>query len=133
MKTRVKSFLSVLFNHVVEVHGWSGKEAGNMEEDPSDSAACGFASDGLEGISAHALVVSHGAYIRTAMKHIVEDLNCSLPKAVKMSQVFSPCPNTGITRFILTLKPSESGPVLSSVRCVFINRKDHLLNLEDRE
>lgn len=131
VKARVKSFLSVLFKHVVDVNGWPEQEPENVDGDVSD--CCGFASDGLDDVSVHALVVSHGAYIRAAMKHFVEDLKCSLPKAIKMSQVFSPCPNTGITRFILTLKPSESGPVLSSARCVFINRKDHLLNLEAGE
>lgn len=133
VKARVKNFLSVLFNHVVDAHGWSGQEPGTEDGAVSDSAPCGFASDGLEGVLVHALVVSHGAYIRVVMKHLVEDLKCSLPKATKMSQVFSPCPNTGVTRFILTLKPSESGPVLSAVQCVFINRKDHLLNLEAAE
>ncbi|KAG7225599.1 hypothetical protein INR49_005005, partial [Caranx melampygus] len=82
-----------------------------------------------QGLSVHALVVSHGAYIRVAIRHLVEDLKCSLPPGVKTSQLFSPCPNTGISRFILTLSQSECGPVLSAARCVFTNRKDHLENL----
>lgn len=133
VKARVKKFLSVLFNHVLDAHGSSGQGAVTEDGDAPDSAPCGFASDGLEGVSVHALVVSHGAYIRVAIKHIVEDLQCTLPKGIKMSQVFSPCPNTGITRFVLTLQQSESGPELSAVRCVFVNRKDHLRNLEDAE
>lgn len=133
VKARVKAFLSVLLNQVVDAHGWSGQVPGAEAAAVSDSAPCGFASDGLDDVSVHALVVSHGAYLRVAMRHIVEDLKCSLPKTAKMSQVFSPCPNTGISRFILTLKPSESGPVLSAVQCVFVNRKDHLLSLEAAE
>lgn len=91
------------------------------------------ADDGLQGVFVHTLVVSHGAYIRVAIWHLVEDLNCALPAGAKMQQVFSPCPNTGISRFILTLSESESGPVLSAARCVFTNRKDHLENLADGE
>uniref|UniRef100_A0A8C6T909 fructose-2,6-bisphosphate 2-phosphatase n=1 Tax=Neogobius melanostomus TaxID=47308 RepID=A0A8C6T909_9GOBI len=133
VKARVRKFLSVLFNQVVEAHGWSGQEPGTEDGDVSDSAPCGFASDGLEGVSVHALVVSHGAYIRVFMKHVLEDLKCSLPKGATTSHVSSPCPNTGITRFIFTVKPSEPAPVLSDARCVFIYRKDHLVNLEAAE
>lgn len=134
VKTRFKKFLKVLFMHMLDVHGWSRQEmCAEASEDGVVTVPYGFASDGLEGVSVHALVVSHGAYIRVAIKHMVEDLKCSLPKGVKMSQFFSPCPNTGITRIILTLKQSESGPVLSAARCVFTNRKDHLQNLEAAE
>ncbi|XP_020782300.1 fructose-2,6-bisphosphatase TIGAR B isoform X2 [Boleophthalmus pectinirostris] len=132
VKTRFKIFLSFLFNQLLESHDWSVQDAAATlnDGDAPDSPHCGFASDGLEGVPVHVLVVSHGAYIRIAIKHMVEDLKCSLPKGVKMSQIFSPCPNTGISRFILTLQRSDSGPVLSAARCVFVNRQDHLLNLE---
>ena len=106
------------------------KETGAAEPDVAPS---GLADDGLQGLSVHALVVSHGAYIRVAVRHLVEDLKCSLPPGVKMSQLFSPCPNTGISRFVLTLSRSEPGPVLSAARCVFTNRKDHLEDLTAAE
>ncbi|KAK7886098.1 hypothetical protein WMY93_025719 [Mugilogobius chulae] len=133
VKIRFKKFLSVLFNQLLEARDTLGPEAALTLKDTLDSAPCGFASDGLEGVSVHVLVVSHGGYLRVATRHMIEDLNCSLPKGAKMSQIFSPCPNTGITRFILTIESSESGPVLSAARCVFVNRQDHLQNLETAE
>lgn len=111
----------------------SGDVAKGTAAAASDPPPRGSADDGLRGVPVHALVVSHGAYIRVAIRHLVEDLSCSLPAGVKMSQVFSPCPNTGISRFVLTLSQSESGPVLSAARCVFTNRKNHLENLPDAE
>uniref|UniRef100_A0A8C8EI58 Uncharacterized protein n=1 Tax=Oncorhynchus tshawytscha TaxID=74940 RepID=A0A8C8EI58_ONCTS len=86
----------------------------------------GLPDNGMEGVPLHALVVSHGAYIRVAVRHFVEDLQCSLPQGLKMSTVLSACPNTGISRFVLIVSPTESGLALSAVRCVFTNRKDHL-------
>lgn len=119
---------------MLDDHGWSGPDASAgalaVGDATSDiSASSGSAHDGLQGVTVHVLVVSHGAFIRVAVKHLVEDLKCSLPEGVKMSLLFSPCPNTGISRFILTLTPSESGPILSAARCIFTNRKEHLQNL----
>ncbi|XP_044200006.1 fructose-2,6-bisphosphatase TIGAR B [Thunnus albacares] len=142
VKLRFKKFLKLLFERLLDEHGWSapdasagaGAAAANMTAAAAtDVALDGSADDGLQGVSVHALVVSHGAYIRVAIRHLVEDLKCSLPPGVKMSHLFSPCPNTGISRFILTLIQSESGPVLSTARCVFTNRKDHLENLTAAE
>lgn len=121
---------------MLEEHSSSGPGGSAAEEsaaaaaDPSPGSS---ASDGLQGVSIHALVVSHGAYIRVAIRHLVEDLKCTVPPGVKASQLFSPCPNTGVSRFILTLSPSESGPALSAAHCVFTNRKEHLENLTDAE
>ncbi|XP_070785029.1 fructose-2,6-bisphosphatase TIGAR B [Enoplosus armatus] len=140
VKLRFKKYLKVLFKQMLDEHGWSGPDASAGASEAGDSgngtaaaasdvALGGSADDGLQGVSVHALAVSHGAYIRVAIKHLVEDLKCSLPAGVKMSQLFSPCQNTGISRFVLTLSQSESGPVLSAARCVFTNRKDHLENL----
>uniref|UniRef100_UPI0037E7F6DC fructose-2,6-bisphosphatase TIGAR B n=1 Tax=Semicossyphus pulcher TaxID=241346 RepID=UPI0037E7F6DC len=140
VRLRFKKFLKVLFKQMVDVHGWSGPDASPGDATNGTSAAAsdvapdGSADDGLQGVSVHALVVSHGAYIRIANKHLVEDLNSSLPAGVKMSHLFAPCPNTGIGRFVLTLSQSESGsPVLSAARCVFTNRKDHLEELTAAE
>lgn len=129
---------------MLDKHDWSGADASAGVPAAGDAAneivaaatdvASGVsADDGLKGVLVHALVVSHGAYIRVAVKHLVEDLKCSLPAGVKMSQLFSPCPNTGISRFVLTLSQSESGPVLSAAHCIFTNRKDHLKNLMPSE
>ncbi|TKS90762.1 Fructose-2,6-bisphosphatase TIGAR B [Collichthys lucidus] len=148
VRLRFKKFLKVLFKQMLDEHGWSRPDASASEASgaggsasgttaaaaaASDVALGGSADDGLQGVSVHALAVSHGAYIRVAIKHLIEDLNCSLPAGVKMSHLFSPCPNTGVNRFILTLRQSESGPVLSAARCVFTNRKDHLVNLTAAE
>ncbi|CAL1568517.1 unnamed protein product [Knipowitschia caucasica] len=134
VKTRFKKFLSVLIHQLAEPKTLELSEqeaaATSKSGDDPDSAPWGSPVDGLEGVSVHVLVVSHGAYIRIAIKHMIDDLNCSLPYGAKMSQVFSPCPNTGITRFLITLEPSESGPVLSAAQCVFVNRQDHLQNME---
>ncbi|XP_060886032.1 fructose-2,6-bisphosphatase TIGAR B [Labrus mixtus] len=144
VRLRFKKFLKVLFKGLLEEHGWSQPDASaglseaangtSAAAASSDTAPAGSADDGLRGVSVHALVVSHGAYIRVANKHLVEDLDSSLPAGVRMSQLFAPCPNTGIARFLVTLSKSESGsPVLTAVRCVFTNRKSHLDDLQAAE
>ncbi|XP_068442791.1 fructose-2,6-bisphosphatase TIGAR B [Clinocottus analis] len=141
VKLRFKKFLKVLFDQMLDDRGRPGPEAGDVANrtegaasgDASASAAAAAAADGLQGVPVHALVVSHGAYIRVAVKHLVEDLKSALPAGVKAYHLFSPCPNTGVTRFVFTLSRSESGPVLSACRCVFTNRKDHLEHLAAAE
>ncbi|XP_041636182.1 fructose-2,6-bisphosphatase TIGAR B [Cheilinus undulatus] len=142
VRLRFKKFLKALYKRMLDEHGCSephapagASEAANgTSAAASDVALDGSADDGLQGVSVHTLVVSHGAYIRVAHKHLVEDLASSLPAGVKMSHLFAPCPNTGISRFILTLSQSESGsPVLSAACCVFTNRKTHLDDLSDAE
>ncbi|KAM8908188.1 fructose-2,6-bisphosphatase TIGAR B [Spinachia spinachia] len=129
VKLRFKKFLSFLFKRMLDEHcrpapGSDG--AANGAEGGGSGAA---AEDGLPGVPVHALVVSHGAYIRVAVKHLVEDLKSSLPAGVKASQLFSPSPNTGVSRFVFTLSRGEGAPLLAACRCVFTNRKDHLGNL----
>ncbi|XP_034529067.1 fructose-2,6-bisphosphatase TIGAR B [Notolabrus celidotus] len=147
VRLRFKKFLKVLFKKMLEEHGSSEpsasaevSEAANGTSASASASASGdapvaSADDGLQGVPVHVLVVSHGAYIRVANKHLVEDLNSSLPQGVKMSQLFAPCPNTGISRYVLTLSQSESSrsPVLSAARCVFTNRKKHLDDLAAAE
>lgn len=139
---RFSKFLKVLFKQMLEEHGWStpaeAAHAASEAEGCANNSACavpdvtltGSADDGLQGVAVHALVVSHGTYIHIAIKHLVEDLNCSLPAEAMMSRLFSPCPNTGVSRFVFTLSKSELGPVLSETHCIFANRKDHLEELE---
>uniref|UniRef100_A0A3B5MFB0 TP53 induced glycolysis regulatory phosphatase b n=1 Tax=Xiphophorus couchianus TaxID=32473 RepID=A0A3B5MFB0_9TELE len=119
VKQRFKNFLQVLFKQMLDEQETTGDVASS--------------SDGHQGASAHVLVVSHGAYIRVAVRHLLEDLRCVLPAGVKMSQLLSPCPNTGVSRFVVTLSQSESGPLLSAARCLFTNRKEHLENLPPPE
>ncbi|TNN63165.1 Fructose-2,6-bisphosphatase TIGAR B [Liparis tanakae] len=139
VKLRFKKFLKVLFEQMLDEPGCPEPDASAVASDAVEveangtGAAVASATDGLLGAASHTLVVSHGAYIRVAVKHLVEDLKSSLPAGVKTSQLFAPSPNTGVARFIFTLSRSESGPVLSACRCVFTNRKDHLENLTAAE
>lgn len=137
VRLRFKKFLKALYKRMVDDHGWpersSPTEGAEAEAEPAAGPLPGLPDDGLQGISIQALVVSHGAYIRVAVRHFVEELQCSLPHGLRMSQVFSPCPNTGISRFVLTLSHGESGVTLSAVRCVFTNRKDHIRTNEDAD
>ncbi|KAJ8007066.1 hypothetical protein DPEC_G00113710 [Dallia pectoralis] len=130
VRLRCKKFLKALYQRMVDDHSSGQSHAAVGTEATvagADVPLAGLPADGMEGICVHALVVSHGAYIRVAMRHFVEDLQCTLPQGLRMSQVYSACPNTGISRFIVTLSPSESGLVPSTVHCVFTNRKDHLV------
>ncbi|XP_008313807.1 fructose-2,6-bisphosphatase TIGAR B [Cynoglossus semilaevis] len=138
VKLRFKKFLKILFKQMLEEHGSSGSDASpGLSEGVTDHGVAAAASsdcnscvnEGLHGVSIHTLVVSHGAFIRVAVRHFVEDLKCSVPPEVKVSQLMSPCPNTGICRFIITVSQSESGPVLHEARCIFTNRKNHLENI----
>lgn len=137
VRLRFKKFLKVLFRQMLEEHGLSGPAGSaevelelecctNGDADPSGMELSGSADDGLHGVPVHALVVSHGTYINIAIRHLVEDLDCSLPARVKVSHLFCRCPNTGISRFVFTLRKSELGPVLSAAHCIFTNRKHHL-------
>lgn len=138
VRLRFKKFLRVLFLQMLEEHGSADASSSSSLEASGVAAAASSASaappsasacEGLQGVCVHALVVSHGAYIRVAVRHLVEDLKCALPAGAKMHHLFSPCPNTGISRFILTVSPSEPRPLLSAARCVFTNRKNHLESL----
>uniref|UniRef100_A0A4W5QJU1 TP53 induced glycolysis regulatory phosphatase b n=1 Tax=Hucho hucho TaxID=62062 RepID=A0A4W5QJU1_9TELE len=123
VRLRCKKFLKSLYHRVVDDHGCSGQSSAASD---TNGSLAGLPDDGMEGVPLPALVVSHGAYIRVAVRHFVEDLQCSLPQGLKMSKVLSACQNTGISRFVLIVSPSESGLALSAVLCVFTNRKDHL-------
>ncbi|XP_028304558.1 fructose-2,6-bisphosphatase TIGAR B [Gouania willdenowi] len=127
VRLRFKQFLRVLFQQMLDSH-----DASKLDD---SSSATGSPDDGLHGASIHVLVVSHGAYIRVAVRHLVEDLKCTLPAGLKPSQLFSPCPNTGISRFVLTVSRSgpESRATLTAARCVFTNRKEHLEELAEKE
>lgn len=93
---------------------------------PELSAVEGKADDGVKALPVHALVVSHGAYIRVALRYFVEELHCSLPRGSDKSHMFSLCPNTGVCRFILTVRKEEDRFTLSGIQCVFVHRADHV-------
>lgn len=86
----------------------------------------GRADDGAGGIPVHALVVTHGAYMCVAVRYFVEELHCSLPQGSDKAHMFSLSPNTGLSRFILTLRKEDDVFSLSEMHCVFIHRGKHV-------
>uniref|UniRef100_A0AAY4B8E2 Uncharacterized protein n=1 Tax=Denticeps clupeoides TaxID=299321 RepID=A0AAY4B8E2_9TELE len=119
VRKRFRKFLKSLFQRMATDHGFP--EAGADVAHPAAQD-----EDGLGQLHAHALVVSHGAYIRVAVRHLVEELQCSLPPGSRVGQVFGACPNTGMCRFVVTLSRGETGPQPHAVHCLFVNRKEHL-------
>ena len=79
--------------------------------------------DSLPVLIADVLVVSHGGFLKEMIKHFMEDLGCKIPggkgHALRVS------PNTGISKFTVTLSEGEEKPRLT---CLSIHDKDHLLN-----
>lgn len=127
VKMRFKTFLRSLYQRMLDEHAPPDPCSASSEpSEPVRPVIAGLANDGVRGVPVHALIVSHGAFIRVCVRHLVDDLQCCLPAGLKMNQVFSPCPNTGISRFIFTLRRTESVPQATHIHCVFINRKDHL-------
>ncbi|KAL7882938.1 hypothetical protein SRHO_G00005960 [Serrasalmus rhombeus] len=135
VRTRFQKFLKYLFQRILDNHCHAAQHVcpSSIPTLPESlpPVVAGLADDGVADLLFHTLVVSHGAYIRVAVHHLVEDLHCSLPVGLKMNQVYSPCPNTGICRFTFTLDADVSGPRPTAVHCVFINRRDHLAILKD--
>nr|DBA30508.1 TPA: hypothetical protein GDO54_006474 [Pyxicephalus adspersus] len=78
-------------------------------------------------LDANILLVSHGAYMRNWIKYFVEDLHFTFPPDLKKSRELSVSPNTGISHFIISLKPGERS--IPNIRCVCINRHDHLADI----
>ena len=101
------------------------KYESSVSAPPETSPLEGKPDDGVRGVPVHALVVSHGAYMCVVVKYFVEELHCSLPQGSDKAHMFSLSPNTGLCRFILTLRKEDGGFKPSGMRCVFIHRGDH--------
>uniref|UniRef100_A0A3B3UVE5 TP53 induced glycolysis regulatory phosphatase a n=1 Tax=Poecilia latipinna TaxID=48699 RepID=A0A3B3UVE5_9TELE len=86
------------------------------------SSAEGGPDNGMGPLNAHALVVSHGAYMCVAVRYFVEELRCSAPAGCDRKRMFSLSPNAGICRFNLTVVRQGARYVVSGMRCVFIHR-----------
>ncbi|XP_029910510.1 putative fructose-2,6-bisphosphatase TIGAR A [Myripristis murdjan] len=127
VKDRVKEFLELMLQQIGAEH-W--QERGQNETAPSsDPETCpleGKADDGVRNVPVHVLVVSHGALIRVAVHHFVEELHCPLPQGSDKAHMFSLCPNTGLCRFLLTMRKEDDGFKVSETRCVFVHRGDHV-------
>ncbi|XP_063073127.1 fructose-2,6-bisphosphatase TIGAR B [Engraulis encrasicolus] len=131
VRVRFRKFLARLFQDMVAQYGYPEAPA-SASADPTaatvqhDGPPINLPDDGLSGVPLHVLVVSHGAYIRVAVQHLVDDLHSTVPAGLKPAQLYAACPNTGINRFVISLQGGETGPTVAGVRCIFVNRKDHL-------
>ncbi|XP_075066303.1 fructose-2,6-bisphosphatase TIGAR [Mixophyes fleayi] len=78
-------------------------------------------------LDANILLVSHGAYMRNWIKYFVEDLQFTFPPDLKKMRELSVSPNTGISHFIISLKPGDIRK--PDICCICINRHDHLADM----
>lgn len=124
MKERVKEFLGKMLQQLWDENCGADRRltCAPAEVSPVE----GKADDGVRALPVHAMVVSHGAYIRVAIHHFVEDLGCTVPQGCDKAHMFSLSPNTGLCRFTLTLTEAPVGFRLSEMSCVFVHRGDHI-------
>lgn len=127
VKERVKEFLEKMLQQIWAEH-WHdrGEDESSLSASPEPSPVEGKADDGVRGVSVHALLVTHGAYMCVAVRYFVEELHCSLPLGSDKAHMFSLCPNTGLSRFILTMRKEEDHLKVSGISCVFVHRGDHV-------
>lgn len=111
-----------MLQHIGAVH-WDDRR---QEEAPPGASVEGKADDGVGDVPVHALVVTHGAYMRVALRYIVEELHCCLPLGCDEVRMFSLIPNTGLCRFRLNVTKQGSRFVLLDARCVFVHRAGHI-------
>lgn len=103
-----------------------GQDETAVSAPPEASPAEGKADDGVEDVPVHALVVTHGAYMCVAVRYFVEELHCCLPHGSDKAHMFSLSPNTGLCRFVLSIRKQDDRFLLSALRCVFIHRGGHV-------
>ncbi|KAK9517024.1 hypothetical protein VZT92_024920 [Zoarces viviparus] len=129
VKERVKEFLEKTLQQIGAEH-W--RDRGEDEDEscfsaPSETSPVeGRADDGVRGVPVHALVVTHGAYMCVAVRFFVEELHCSVPPGSDKAHMFSLSPNTGLCRFLLTMRKEDDRFKLSGIRCVFVHRGGHV-------
>ncbi|TDH09147.1 hypothetical protein EPR50_G00083680 [Perca flavescens] len=128
VKERVKEFLEKMLQQI-GAERWRdrGGDETSASAPPKPSPVVGQADDGVRGIPVHTLVVTHGVVIHVAVRFFVEELHCSLPSDFDRAHMFSLSPNTGLCRFILTMTKEDDRFKLSGIRCVFLNRRDHVI------
>ncbi|XP_041651534.1 probable fructose-2,6-bisphosphatase TIGAR A isoform X2 [Cheilinus undulatus] len=127
VKERVKEFWEKMLCRIGDEH-WDdrGDEEAALSAQQQTSPVDGEADDGVRGVPVHALVVTHGAYMCVAARYFVEELNCSLPQGSDKAHMFSLSPNTGLCRFLLTIRKEDDKFRLTEMCCVFANRGDHV-------
>ncbi|XP_030281291.1 putative fructose-2,6-bisphosphatase TIGAR A isoform X1 [Sparus aurata] len=125
VKERVKEFMEKMLQQIGTEHDrWEDETS--ISAIPETSPVEGKADDGVRDIPIHALVVTHGAYMCVAVRYFVEELHCALPPGSDRAHMFSLSPNTGLCRFILTMRKEQDGFKVSRMSCVFIHRGDHV-------
>lgn len=133
MTRRVKSFLDKMLRQIWDERrrgGGGGGEDHHAEPTPAEPPPNeGTAEDGVGGAPVHALVVTHGAYMCVAVRYFLEELRCPLPPGADRAAMLSISPNTGLCRFMLTLRKERDGAKLARIRCVFMHRNDHIRSL----
>uniref|UniRef100_A0A3Q1I525 fructose-2,6-bisphosphate 2-phosphatase n=1 Tax=Acanthochromis polyacanthus TaxID=80966 RepID=A0A3Q1I525_9TELE len=126
VKQRVQEFLEKMLQQVGSKRRSDGGQDGGQDGPPETCPVEGKPDDGLKAVSVHALVVTHGALMCVAVRYFVEELHCCVPQGCDKAFMFSLSPNTGLCRFILTVKEEQERFVLSGIRCVFVHRADHV-------
>ncbi|XP_047451322.1 probable fructose-2,6-bisphosphatase TIGAR A [Mugil cephalus] len=127
VKERVKEFLENMLQQIGAERWNEGQDDGSSPAAPAEASPVeGHADDGVRGIPIHALVVTHGAYMCVVVRYFVDELHCRLPQGCDKARMFSLSPNTGLSRFTVTVRKEGDRFVLSGIRCVFIHRADHV-------
>uniref|UniRef100_A0A8C3AR11 Fructose-2,6-bisphosphatase TIGAR A n=1 Tax=Cyclopterus lumpus TaxID=8103 RepID=A0A8C3AR11_CYCLU len=110
VKERVKEFLGKILQQIGAEHWHNrGEEEASLSAAMEASPVEGKADDGVRGVPVHALVVTHGAYMCVAVRFFVEELHCSLPPGCDEAHMFALSPNTGLCRFLLTVRREDDG------------------------
>ncbi|CAK6969217.1 probable fructose-2%2C6-bisphosphatase TIGAR A [Scomber scombrus] len=127
VKERFKKFWEKMLQQIQSEH-WLDRGEGEsaVAVTPEASPVEGKADDGVKGVPVHVLVVGHGAYMWVAMHYFVEELHCPLPEGFDKTRMFSVSPNTGLCRFLLTLRKDKDTVHSSGIHCVFMHRADHI-------
>ncbi|XP_034733969.1 probable fructose-2,6-bisphosphatase TIGAR A [Etheostoma cragini] len=128
VKGRVKEFLEKMLQQIGAEHWHNRREdETSVSAPPETSPVVGQADDGVKGVPVHTLVVTHGVVIYVAVRFFVEELHCSLASDFDRAHMFSLSPNTGLCRFMLTMRKEDDRFKLSGIRCVFLHRRDHCI------
>ncbi|KAJ0029624.1 hypothetical protein NQD34_004621 [Periophthalmus magnuspinnatus] len=131
VKERFKTFWEKLLQQIGHEH-WDmqgGKSGSSVA--PRLAPVEGRADDGIQDAPVHVLIVTHGAYMRQAVKYLMEELNCSIPQVLNKSHMLSLSPNTGLCRFIVSLEKEKDWFRHTQIHCVFMHRADHLQLLQE--
>ncbi|XP_061826200.1 probable fructose-2,6-bisphosphatase TIGAR A isoform X1 [Nerophis lumbriciformis] len=121
VKRRVQEFWLKML-HQMGCEHWPNNEVSLS----TPAAASPHVEGEADDIPVHALVVGHGAYMYVAMCYLVDDLHCSIPQGCTRAHMFSLSPNAGVSRFVLTLNKEEDAFKVSDIRCLFVNKGDHV-------